>query len=433
MNKKAQKAYDKAMDYYEKGKINKALEICEEILSEGLDNGPVLNFKGLLLYQKGNLSEAVTVWKINQDLNNDEVAGNYIRDSEADKNRLELYKQGERALKQLNVDDALQLFKKCAESDFNCIKVNTGIGMCYQKKGDLYRAKEYIDKALRIDQNAVTAKIIDKELKEKGVYLETANSSKGALIVVTSLVVIFALAAGAYLVIVKFKNKDLSQIIGKARSIEAQEEKNDKTVENKEAKESEEQGKTEEDKSDKSEEASREESQNKKLDVENLKTLVASNDFDGIYEELKNVKAEAVSSQDSEIYNKAVKLMKNEGASKFYDYGLWYFNQGNYKAAGISLDKAYEYCEGNAYREHILFYRASNYIKNADEKNALKQYEEYYSKYPKGVYTEETLYELAILVNSTDKEKSKKYANALINNFPRSIYVNDRIADIAKS
>ena len=142
MNKKAQKAYDKAMDYYEKGKINKALEICEEILSEGLDNAPVLNFKGLLLYQKGSLSEAVTVWRINQDINNDEIAGNYIKDSEADKNRLDLYKQGEKALNQLNIDKALEVFNRCAESDFNAIKVNTGIGMCYQKNGVFYRDKE---------------------------------------------------------------------------------------------------------------------------------------------------------------------------------------------------------------------------------------------------------------------------------------------------
>ena len=96
MNKKAEKAYNKAMDYYEKGKINKVLEICEEILSEGLDNATVLNFKGLLLYQKGRLSEAVTAWRIDQDINNDEIAGNYIKDSEADKNRLDLYKQGEK-------------------------------------------------------------------------------------------------------------------------------------------------------------------------------------------------------------------------------------------------------------------------------------------------------------------------------------------------
>ena len=84
MNKKVKKAYDKAMDYYEKGKINKALEICEEILLEGLDNPVVLNFKGLLLYQKGNLNEAITVWKINKDLNNDDIAKNYIKDAIAD-------------------------------------------------------------------------------------------------------------------------------------------------------------------------------------------------------------------------------------------------------------------------------------------------------------------------------------------------------------
>ena len=110
MNKKAEKAYDKAMDYYEKGRINKALEICEEVILEGLDNPVVLNFKGLLLYQKGNLNEAITVWKINGDFNNDDIAKNYIKDAIADEERLELYRQGEKALKQLKIDKSLDLF-----------------------------------------------------------------------------------------------------------------------------------------------------------------------------------------------------------------------------------------------------------------------------------------------------------------------------------
>ena len=54
---------------------------------------------------------------------------------------------------------------------------------------------------------------------------------------------------------------------------------------------------------------------------------------------------------------------------KFYDYGLWYFNQGNYVDAGISLDKAYTYCEGNNLKEHVLFYRASNSLKKSDYSN----------------------------------------------------------------
>ena len=342
-----------------------------------------------------------------------------------------LYKQGERELKQLNIDKALELFKRCAESDFNAIKVNTGIGMCYQKKGDFYRAKEYIDKALGIDQSAVTAGIIQKELKENGIYLENKNSSNRLLIWVTSLVVIIVIVAGGLLVMAKLKNKDISQVVEQVKSVGSKEDT--KSIENKKEKESVEQEKTQENQVTKLGDTAKEELQNKKLDAEKLKTVVASNDLDGVYEQLKNVKSESVSSEDSQLYNKAIKLMKSEGASKFYDYGLWYFNQGNYTEAGISFDKAYTYCEGNAYKEHILFYRASNSLKKADEKTALKQYEDYYSKYPKGVYTEESLYELALLTNSTDKEKSKRYANTLMNNFPQSIYVNDKLAGIARS
>ena len=439
MNKKVNKAYDKAMDYYEKGKINKALEICEDILLEGLDNPVVLNFKGLLLYQKGNLREAITAWEMNKDLNNDDIAKNYIKDAVADEKRLDLYKSGEQALKQLKIDKALELFKRCSESDFNAIKVNTGIAMCYQKKGDLYRAKEYVDKALNIDQNAVTAKIIEKELKEDGIYLESKNSSKGFLVIITSLFVILAIVSGGYLVMSKFKDKNLSNnieeqkingVIEEAKSTEDTEEKSKITDESEEIKVQE----TSEVKSETTpEEIVKEAPKSTSFDKENLKSLMASNDLDGVYEQLKNVKAESISGENTEVYNQAVKLMKNEGVSKFYDYGLWYFNQGNYADAGTLLDKAYTYCEGNYLKEHILFYRASNTLKKSDDQTALLQYDEYYSKYPKGVYAEEALYELALLNNSVDKEKSKNYANTLINNFPKSIYINDNIVSISRS
>ena len=439
MNKKVNKAYGKAMDYYEKGKINKALEICEDILLEGLDNPVVLNFKGLLLYQKGNLREAITAWEMNKDLNNDDIAKNYIKDAVADEKRLDLYKLGEQALKQLNIDKALELFKRCSESDFNVIKVNTGIAMCYQKKGDLYRAKEYVDKALSIDKNAITAKIIEKELKEDGIYLESKNSSKGFLIIITSLFVILAIVAGGYLVMSKFKNKDLANNNQETESNEAIEEvkSTEDTEEKSKIKDESKESKVEETSEVKlaatSEEIVKEAPISASFDKEKLKSLMASNDFDGIYEQLKNVKAESISNGDTEVYNQAVKLMKNEGASKFYDYGLWYFNQGNYVDAGILLGKAYTYCEGNSYKEHILFYRASNSLKKSENQTALAQYEEYYSKYSRGVYAEEALYELALLNNSVDKEKSKNYANTLINNFPKSIYINDNLASIARS
>lgn len=428
MNKKARKAYDKAMDCYEKGKINKSLEICEEALSEGLDNPTVLNFKGLLLYQKGNLNEAITVWRINENLNNNNIAKKYIKDAIADEKRLELYKQGEQAIKQLKVDEALQLFMRCAESDFNAIKVNTGIAMCYQKKGDLYKAKEYIDKALNIDENATTAKIIEKELKEDGVYLDYQNTSKSLLIGITILVIFFSIATGGYYIIYKFKD------INAGNGIEQT--KNNKLVEengtSSENKASEDQEKIEVALDNSSKEVTKEEPKDSGMDREKLKSLITSNDLDGVYEQLNGIKKEALGSEDAELYKQAIDLMKNQGVAKFYEDGLGYFNASDYSNARIVLDRAYKYSEGSNLKEHILFYRASNSLKILDDKVTEVQYEEYYNQYPKGVYVEEALYELALLNNSIDKEKSKNYANILMNNFPDSIYVNDKVMRIAE-
>ncbi|EKQ52180.1 MULTISPECIES: tetratricopeptide repeat protein [unclassified Clostridium] len=426
MDKKATRAYEKAMNYYEKGKINKALDICEEILSEGLDNPTVLNFKGLLLYQKGNLNDAITVWKLNSDLNNDSIAEKYIKDSVADEERLELYKLGEQALTQLKVDRALGFFSRCAESGFNSIKVNTAIALCYQKKGDFYRAKEYVDKALCIDQNEIIAKNIEKELKENGVYLESKNKSKKNLVLITILFVIIAISTGGYAVISKIKGKNINNIAEKNGSKSLEEENiGDKN------KETEDKEKVQVN-SENSPSENKNEVQNTNIDKKKLDILISNNDLDGIYEQIKNVQKESINSEDSEIYKKAVDLMKNQGVSKFYESGLNNFNQSNYTEAKQSLDKAYTYCEGSSLKEHILFYRASASSKLSD-KAAISQFEEYYKQYPKGVYTQEALYELALLNDSIDKEKSKTYANTLIKNYPNSIYVNDNIVGILKS
>jgi len=395
-----------------------------------LDNPPALNFKGLLLYQKGNLNEAITAWKINKDLNDDDMAQNYIQDAMADEKRMDLYREGEQSLKQLKIDTALELFKRCAESDFNSIKVNIGIGMCYQKKGDFYRAKEYVDKALSIDKNAITAKIIEKELKEEGVYSEDKNSSKGFLIGITSLFVILAIAAGGYLIFSKFKNKDFTINIHEAKGNEVIDEKKNTTED---AKEAEVKEISEVKPETTSKEIVKEESKNTSFNKEKLKTLMENNDLDGVYEQLKEVKKESISSEDLTVYKQAIDLMKNQGIAKFYEYGLWSFNQNNYSEARISFDKAYTYCEGSSIKEHILFYRASNSLKESNIPIALAQYEEYYKQYPKGVYTQEALYELALLNKTVDKEKSKSYANSLINNFPSSIYINDNIVSIVKN
>ena len=421
MDKKARRAYDKAMNYCEKGKINKALNICEDILLEGLNNSSVLNFKGLLLYQKGELNEAITIWNMNRDLNNDNVARNYIKDAVADEKRLELYKRGEQELKQLKVDKALELFMRCVESDFNAIKVNTGIAMCYQKKGDFYKAKEYVDKALRIDKGAITARNLQKELEESGIYIDGENSSKGVLLGITILITVVAIVIGGYTVISKYKNVDSNNIAEEVK-------KNEGDV-NEEVKESEVKGSTQSD-LEVSQEA-KNNTQKNGFNKDKAKLLIDNNDFVGLFEQLKDVKQESISNEDFEVYEKSIDLMKNQGVSQFYENGLRSFNENNYSEAKISLDKAYIYCEGNSLKEHILFYRASSASKLPDSSDAIGEYEEYYKLYPKGVYTQEALYDLTLLTNLVDKQKSINYAKILINNYPDSIYANDTIKGIA--
>ncbi|GEA32598.1 tetratricopeptide repeat protein [Clostridium diolis] len=422
MNKKVKRAHDKAMSYYEIGQIDKALEICEDILLEGLDNPNVLNFKGLLLYQKGNLDEAVTVWKMNSDLNNDDIAKSYINDSILDRKRLELFRQGEQALKQLKVDKALNIFIRCSESDFNAIKVNTGIAMCYQRKGDFYRAREYAEKVLNIDKNAITAKKIEKELKDSGTFIEERNSSKG-LFGIIIMVIVVAIVVGGYAAVSKYKS--LNNTVEETTKDESDINKEADTYEVKDNTESAPEILKEEVKDEHN-------NNNINFNKDKMIALINTNDLDGIYEQIKDIKQESITSDDQEVYKQAVDLIKNQGVSRFYENGLKSFNENKYSDAKAFLDKAYAYCEGNSLKEHILFYRASSSSKLSDNSAAIRQYEEYYSQYPNGVYVEESLYDLALLNSSINMDKSKQYASILINNYPDSMYANNNIKNILK-
>lgn len=422
MNKKVKRAHDKAMSYYEIGQIDKALEICEDILLEGLDNPNVLNFKGLLLYQKGNLDEAVTVWKMNSDLNNDDIAKSYINDSILDRKRLELFRQGEQALKQLKVDKALNIFMRCSESDFNAIKVNTGIAMCYQRKGDFYRAREYAEKVLNIDKNAITAKKIEKELKDSGTFIEERNSSKG-LFGIIIMVIVVAIVMGGYAAVSKYKS--LNNTVEETTKDESDINKEADTYEVKDNTESAPEILKEEVKDEHN-------NNNINFNKDKMIALINTNDLDGIYEQIKDIKQESITSDDQEVYKQAVDLIKNQGVSRFYENGLKSFNENKYSDAKAFLDKAYAYCEGNSLKEHILFYRASSSSKLSDNSAAIRQYEEYYSQYPNGVYVEESLYDLALLNSSINMDKSKQYASILINNYPDSMYANNNIKNILK-
>ena len=103
MEKKWTRLYNKAMDFYNEGYINKSLDICEKILADDLTCSEVLNLKGLILYQKGLLKEARIIWDLNSDVNKDALAKKYTEDCKSDERREKIYKEAEQNLKKLNI------------------------------------------------------------------------------------------------------------------------------------------------------------------------------------------------------------------------------------------------------------------------------------------------------------------------------------------
>ena len=167
-----------------------------------------------------------------------------------------------------------------------------------------------------------------------------------------------------------------------------------------------------------------------KFNKESLASAINSSDYNSIYENIRNVKSDELNDEEKLLYDNAVSILKTNGVANFYEYGLQYFNQQDYSKAEDQFNKAYEYCEGNNLEPHIIFYRGSTASEQGNRDLTLQMYEKYNDLYPSGPYTEGVLYELALLNVSDDLEKAKAYSDKLVNNYPQSIYVNDRIMSI---
>lgn len=426
MEKKWIRLYNKAMDFYNDGYINKSLDICEKILADDLSCSEVLNLKGLILYQKGLLKEARIIWDLNSDVNKDALAKKYAEDCKSDERREKIYKEAEQNLKKLNIDKALYLFNECTESTFNAIKVNTGIAMCYQKKGDNYRAKEYVDKALSIDREAVTANQIKKQLEDFGMYSGESGVSKRILSIVTALFVIGAMGAGGYSLYKKMNNNSNVQYAEKSE---------ESTQDLKQSLNEEEQDSTDENSTeeiDKADNASENNDADKKFDSEKILELIQNKDVDNLYAELENTNKDNLLDEDMKIYNEALEIMKTDGVARFYESGVGDFNNGNYQDAQTAFNKAYKYSDDSYLKEHILFYKGSTASQLNNSEEALNCYKEYYKLYPKGSYVEGVLYEMALLADKTDKDMARLYAEKLMDGYPNSLYINDRIREILK-
>ena len=90
---KSKKLYIKALDKYNNGYIDNAIELCEESISIDIKNAASINLKGLLCYLKGDLDSAQKLWKMNYGVNKDGVSERYLNDTGKDKEKLSFIQQ----------------------------------------------------------------------------------------------------------------------------------------------------------------------------------------------------------------------------------------------------------------------------------------------------------------------------------------------------
>ena len=418
------KKYIMATKFYQNGEIDKALKKCEESIAEDLKNSAALNLKGLLLYLKGDLKGAVATWKINADFNDDDIAKNYIEDSKRDKDKIKLYKEAEVLLTRLSINEAEKKLNMCKESDFNAIKVNLALSVCYLRKGDYENAGVSLTKALLIDKNNPQGKKIAKEFEKYSdskleILKSTSENTMKVLMGLVCAVAIFVVLFGGYKIINKFINSNDTDVLSTNNN------ENENLISNEENIESEQEEVTNS-KNNEDENGDN----NIKVDVDKIQSCIDSKNYDELYNLVNKLNINELSGKEQAVTKIAQELLIKEGCEYFYNSAMKYYNTKDYDNALIQIEKAYKYSQTTYLASEVLFFDGAINDKKGNNNQAIKLYEEYYNKYKNGDYIGEVLYGLAMLYKSEDLSKAKVYANELNNNHSESMYNNENIKSL---
>lgn len=402
---RSSKSYVKAINYYNEGYIDKALELCEKSISENLKNAPAINLKGLLYYLKGDIDNAQALWKMNYQVNKDVVSKKYFEDSKNDVEKDKLYKEAIKLIKEVKIKEAIEKLEACRESDFNSINVNNSIALCYTKLGEYNKAEKFIEEVFKIDKRNKTALSLRKELTEFGI-IKSKPSKYYILIGIFSIII---LVSAVFI-------KTLQKPAGYNKKAEVTESNSNtqtqgdaiKKDNNKAA------GEGENKKEEPSEAFSKEE----------IDKALESKDYEKLYTIVSSFKGSNTLHENTELIVKAEGALKNGGVSYFYNKGREALKAKDYTSAEDNLIKAYNYGSESYLYSHITYMLGLNYKENSDIEKAIKYYKQYDSKYPSGDYEETVLYELALIYKNIDHETSKSYAKKLRKAYPKSIYNN---------
>lgn len=429
---KSNKLYLKALNKYQSGYIDQAIDICEESISINMKNSASINLKGLLYYLKGDIDSAKALWKLNYEVNDDEVSKKYLQGLKEDKRKLALYTKAVGLIKELNIKEALGLLMECKESDYNCINVNNAIAACYVKHGQYEKAINYVNEVLKINIKNDVALMHRKELIKYGVgrknFINKSFRKYGNTIVAAALLV-FCIFIGKYGIAV-------------VKKVSFNNEKTKTPVENQSYVYKKETVYKKKDVS-KNIQSTTKEADNNKINIktekkqeevfphEDIKKSLGNNDYYKLHGYVSKWKKIELKINDKILLSQCEEILKKEGVKYFYTKGSEYLlSSKEYKNTIDNLSKAYLYGKDNYLYQHIVYMLGVAYEKNEDNESALKYYSEYDIKFPKGSYEAEVLYRLTLIYKDVNLNKSKEYAIKLVNSYSDSQYNNSIIKNI---
>lgn len=431
--------YKKALEKYYNGEIERALYFCEKGISSSLKNSAALNLKGLLMYLKGNLSEAKALWKLNKDYNKDEVAKKYLESLKDDEERQQLYKKSERLIKEIKFKEALELLLECKKSDFNLIAVQNALTKVYIHLAQYEEAKSCIDKVMEVDKNNKEAKENKKLLVEYRVIEMQQNYKRMGLILGSFLVVTVAL----FIIIPKL-GRDNKDKVNKsdADSIKVSESSN--TANNNQENKKEETNKqvetpNKENRPKVEEEAPKKEEEKPKKEepvvfpTDKLNDALKNKDYLALYNILSSYKLEALKEEDKLSYNRAKAIMETEGVEYFYTIARDFHTKEQYKEALEQYSKLEPYAQKHYFYESIIYMMADCYKSLNEMSKAIEYYGKYLALEDKSSYEDTVLYEMLLIYKDIDINKAKGFAKQIKERFKDSIYNNTVVEEILNS
>ncbi|CAM2913628.1 tetratricopeptide repeat protein [Hathewaya histolytica] len=435
---KANKVYKKVLNYYHKGHLEKAINLCESLGDDINSNNNLLNFNGILYYLKGDMNKARNLWNINYRNNKDEISRKYLADSIKDEEYATLYGEALHYIEGFQISKSIERLKLCKEkTNFNTINVNNELSKCYIKKADYKNALMCMDEVLKLDNKNEIALQNKQSLSDLGIIPKDSklNIHKKKMYIPLVVILLFICSSLFY----KFMLLPNNNIAKEKKNVEVSKEKH--TIKNGEdiKKENSKIDKKRDDKNlehekansnkkintenskEKAQNVNKKTSEHKKdsFPKENIKASIDGEKFDDLDQVLRNWKREELDVNDKMFFNEAIEFM-NKGAGEYYYFkGRDLSKQGNFNEAIKYYSKGISYGVGKFPYEDGLYMLGVAYKKVGNTKEALKIYERYYTEYKEknyvknGSYLKDVLYYLRDTYKNLNDEKYRVFEKEL--------------------